>query len=568
MKRIVVIFLLLFVSTHSDAEYRREPERGSNGMVVSTRAVASQIGIDILKKGGNAVDAAVAVSFALAVAWPSAGNIGGGGFMLIHLANGTNEIVDYRETAPLKATREMYLDEKGNVVPNLSLVGHKAVAVPGTVAGMEFAWKRHGKLPWKELLQPAIRLAEEGILLDAAFVSSFPDYVETLSRFPESKRIFLKGGDLFKQGEMFRQPELASVLRRIQSDGARDFYEGQTAKLIVSEMKANGGLITAEDLKSYKPVLRKPLQGTYRGYELLTMPPPSSGGVALLEMLNILESQDVRKQGFHSADHLHWTIEAMKRAFADRAGLLGDPDFVDMPIERLISKEYARELFRGIDSNRATPSSELTRSTEPVLKKSSTTHFSVGDREGNFVANTYTLNDTFGSRVTVAGGGFLLNDEMDDFTSKPGVPNLYGLIQSETNAIAPRKRPLSAMTPTILLKDGKPFLVLGSPGGPTIISTVLQVINNVIDFEMNLQQALDAPRIHHQWMPDLVYSDPFGIGPDTRRMLESRGHKFSEKYFFAPAQYFGDVHAILIDHKSQTLHGASDIRLSGAPIGY
>ena len=537
-------------------------------MVASTRAVASQIGVDILKKGGNAVDAAVAVAFALAVAWPSAGNIGGGGFMMIRLADGTTDIVDYRETAPLAATRDMYLDKKGNVIPDLSLIGHKAVAVPGTVAGMEFAWKRYGKLPWKDLLEPAIRLSAEGVVIDAAFIRHYPTYLETLSLFPDTKRIFLNHGKLFKEGEILRQPELASVLRRIQSEGARDFYEGETARLIVSEMKANGGWITAQDLKSYKPVLRKPLKGTYRGYEIITMPPPSSGGVALLEMLNIVELKEIPKTEFHTADQIHLYVEAMKRAFADRAGLLGDPDFVKIPLDRLISKQYARELFAGIDPDKATPSKDLIRKSETIPSSSSTTHFSIVDSMGNIVANTYTLNDTWGSRVTVRGAGFLLNNIMDDFTSKPGVPNFYGLLQSEANAIEPRKRPLSAMTPTIILKDGKPFLVLGSPGGPTIINTVLQVATNVIDFGFNLQQAIDAPRIHHQWMPDLLYAEPFAVSPDTKRILESRGHKFAEVYFFDPAEYMGDVEAILIDPQTGALFGASDPRLAGSPIGY
>jgi len=559
--------ILILQYSASIAAYRREPEQGTHGMVASGRAVASQIGVEILKKGGNAIDAAVAVAFALAVAWPDAGNIGGGGFMLIRLHDGTTTVIDYRETAPVAASHDMYLDEKKDVVPDLSVIGHKAVAVPGTVAGLELAWKRHGKLPWKDLVAPAIRLAEQGIVVDSHFVACYPSFTKTLSQFPETKRIFLNNGDVFKVGDVFKQPELASTLRRIQNEGARDFYEGETARLILDEMKANGGLITAEDLKSYKPVVRSPLKGTYRDYEFLTMPPPSSGGVALLEMLNILEQQNVQQLGFHSANQIHFYVEAMKRAFADRAGLLGDPDFVQMPIDRLVSKTYARELFSNIDPNKATPSSTLTRKSEKI-QQHNTTHFSIADSDGNVVANTFTLNDSWGSRVTVRGAGFLLNDEMDDFTSKPGVPNMYGLLQSEANAIAPHKRPLSAMAPLIILKNGKPFLVLGSPGGPTIINSVLQVTTNVIDFGMNLQQAIDAPRFHHQWMPDQIYVEPFAVSPDTKRILEERGHKFSATYFFDPEQYMGDVEAIMIDPKSGEFYGASDIRLGGAPAGY
>jgi gamma-glutamyltranspeptidase / glutathione hydrolase len=476
-------------------------------------------------------------------------------------------VIDYRETAPNAANRDMYLDEKGNVVPDLSIIGYKSVAVPGTVAGLELAWKRHGKLAWKDLVAPAIGLAQQGFKVDASFVACYPDYVESLSLFPETKRIFLNGGKLFKQGDIFRQPELANVLRRIQQKGASDFYEGETARLLVQDMKAHGGLITAEDLKSYKPVLRSPLKGTYRGYEFITMPPPSSGGVALTEMLNILEQQNVAQLGFHSADQIHLYVEAMKRAFADRAGLMGDPDFVKMPVDRLISKDYARELFTKINPDKATPSSMLIREGESH-QQHNTTHFSIADHDGNVVANTYTMNDSWGSRITVPQAGFLLNDEMDDFTSKPGVPNLYGLLQSEANAIVPHKRPLSAMTPLIVLKDGKPFLVLGSPGGPTIINTVLQVMTNVIDFGMNLQQAVDAPRFHHQWMPDQIYFEPFGISPDTKRILESRDHKSSEKYFFDPEQYMGDVEAVLIDPDSGDFYGASDLRSGGATAGY
>lgn len=570
MKQIfTAVFILFFILLPFKPEASsRQPEHAKHGMVASTREVASKIGIQILKKGGNAVDAAVAVAFALAVAWPSAGNLGGGGFMLIREANGSIEALDYREVAPGAASRDMYLDEKGDVIPELSLYGYRAPGVPGTVAGLRFAWERHGKLPWKLLLEPARKLAAEGIVVDALLAEKLAFYADFLARFPETKRIFLRNGSLYHEGEILRQPELAATIQRLQMVGASDFYEGETARMIVQDVKAHGGLITAEDLKGYKPVIRQPLHGTYRGYEFVTMPPPSSGGIVLLEMLNILELQDMSALGFHSADHIHLAVEAMKRAFADRAGLLGDPDFVDVPLDRLVSKQYAKELREGIDMRKATPSSELTRKIEQGTESNDTTHFSIVDGEGNVVSNTFTLNGAFGSCVTISGAGFLLNNEMDDFTSKPGVPNYYGLLQSEKNAIQPKKRPLSAMTPTIVLKDGKPYLVVGTPGGPTIINTVLQVTMNVIDFGMNLQDAVDQPRFHHQWMPDHIYVDPFGISPDTRAILEQRGHKFSPKPFYDDTLYFGDVEAILIDPQTGIYYGSSDTRLAGYPAGY
>jgi gamma-glutamyltranspeptidase / glutathione hydrolase len=562
---LIILFMLLPCMEEAST---RQPLHAKNGMVACTREAASRIGVDILKKGGNAVDAAVAVALALAVAWPRAGNIGGGGFMIVRSADGSSEVIDYRETAPAAASHDMYLDSRGDVVPDLSIYGYLASGVPGTVAGLELAWQRHGKLPWKELVEPARKLAADGVVIDSVSQETLKYNSGHLSKYPETNRIFLRNGNLYAEGEMMRQPDLAATLQRIQVRGAREFYEGETARLIAKDMQANGGLITAEDLKNYKPVIREPLRGTYRGYELITAPPPSSAGIALLEMFNILELQDVKALGYHSADHIHLVIESMKRAFADRAGLLGDPDFVKVPLDRLVSKEYARELRNGIDMRKATPSSDLTRKADPDKESNDTTHFSIVDREGNIVSNTFTLNGSFGSCVTIPGTGILMNNEMDDFTSKPGVPNLYGLLQSEKNAIQPKKRPLSAMAPTIVLKDGKPYLLVGTPGGPTIISTVLQVSMNVIDFGMNLQQAVDEPRFHHQWMPDVIFVDPFGISPDTRSILEQRGHKFSKKYFYDDTDYFGDAEAILIDPETGVYYGASDTRLAGYPAGY
>jgi gamma-glutamyltranspeptidase / glutathione hydrolase len=565
-KLISVVILLAFNSLYLPAA-TRQPLHAKSAVVACTRQLASQIGVDIMKQGGNAVDAAVAVGFALAVLWPPAGNIGGGGFLLIRLQDGSTEAIDYREVAPSSASRDMYLDAKGNVVPDLSVVGYKASGVPGTVAGLEMAWKRHGQLPWKTLLEPARKYAAEGFPIDSDLLSELNDYQPTLTQFPESKRIFLNKGTGFQEGDILRQPELAATIARIQQNGAAEFYEGQTAKLIAQDMQAHGGLITLEDLKSYKAVVRKPITGTYRGYEIVTMPPPSSGGIALIEMLNELEKFDLAKLGFHSADQVHVTTEAMRRAYADRANYLGDPDFVTIPTERLISKEYAQQIAATIQMDKATPSSNYNRNTTAANEKAQTTQYTIVDKDGNVASNTYTLNDGFGSRVTVPGIGMLMNNEMDDFTSKPGVPNLYGLIQGESNAIAPKKRPLSSMTPTIVLKDGKVFLALGSPGGGTIINTVLQTIVNVIDYGMNIQEAIDQPRFHHQWMPDAISVEPYALNADTARILEQRGHKLKSGYY-SDDPHWGDAQVIMIDPKTGMRYGASDSRHAGAPAGY
>lgn len=541
----------------------REPVRAPHGIVASTSEIASRVGADIMKRGGNAIDAAVAVGLALAVTWPSAGNLGGGGFMMIRRANGDTEVIDYRERAPLASTREMYLDNAGNVIDGASTVGYKSVGVPGTVAGLSMALQRHGKLKWGEVVEPARRLAAEGFVLNYHTARSLTFAAPLLSKFDDSRRVFLRKGDLYKEGERFAQPELAATLERIKIQGPREFYEGNTAKMIVDDMKANGGLITAQDLKEYEPTVRKPLNGTYRGYEIVTMPPPSSGGIALLEMLNILEHYPLAELTPGSSDAAHLLVEAQRRAFADRAEFLGDADFVKVPVQGLISKKYAAELAKGIDQDRATPSAQI-RAGKPASHESTeTTHFAVIDQEGNVVTNTYTLNGGYGSGATARGTGVLLNNEMDDFTSKPGVPNAYGLLQSENNSIAPRKRPLSAMTPTIVLKDGKFVFAIGSPGGPTIINTVLQIVVNVIDFGMNIQQAIDFPRVHHQWMPDRIQWEPYGLNRDTRAALEKRGQVFAEK-----PGYIGDAQGVMIEAKTGMRLGASDPRLGGVPVGY
>jgi gamma-glutamyltranspeptidase/glutathione hydrolase len=540
-----------------------QPVRARHGIVASTSPIASRVGAEIMQRGGNAIDAAVAVGLALAVTWPSAGNLGGGGFMMVHRASGDTEIIDYRERAPLAASRDMYLDKDGNIIKDASTVGYQAIGVPGSVAGLALASQRYGKLKWAEVIEPARRLAADGFEVSFHVARSLRASTDLLSRFPESRRIFLRDGRNYDEGERFVQPELAATLGRMKINGPREFYEGDTARMIVEDVKANGGLITAQDLKTYEPTIRKPLRGTYRGYEIVTMPPPSSGGVALLEMLNMLEPYNVVEMEPNSSEAIHLMIEIERRAFADRAAYLGDTDFVNVPISGLITKDYAANLARTIKPDHATPSGEI-REGDPVAYESpETTHFTVIDEEGNVVSNTYTLNNSYGSGVTARGTGVLLNNEMDDFTSKPGVPNAYGLLQSENNAIAPRKRPLSAMTPTIVLKDGKVIFAVGSPGGPTIINTVFQVIVNVLDFGMNLQQAIDAPRYHHQWMPDHIRWEPYGLNADTRKALEARGHQFADK-----PGYIGDAEGVMIDAQTGMRLGASDPRLGGAAVGY
>jgi gamma-glutamyltranspeptidase/glutathione hydrolase len=566
MKKPVTLLLILAMLSFAAPATRaasREPVRARHGMVASTSEIASRVGVEIMRRGGNAVDAAVAVGLALAVTWPSAGNLGGGGFMMIRRATGETEVIDYRERAPLAATREMYLDKDGNVIKGASTIGYRAAGVPGTVAGLALAAERHGKLKWPELVEPARRLAAAGFVLNYHSVRSLQGSEKLLSQFPESKRIYLRNGRFYEEGERFIQPELAATLARLKIAGPREFYEGKTAKLIAADVKAHGGLITERDLKEYQPTIRKPLRGSYRGYEIVTMPPPSSGGTALLEMLNILEGYKLGDMSPGSSDVIHLVVEAQRRAFADRAEFLGDADFVKVPVEGLISKKYAAELARTINTERATPSAQVKAGQPTAYESTETTHYTIVDAEGNVVCNTYTLNGGFGCGATVKGTGILLNNEMDDFTSKPGVPNAYGLLQSENNAIAPRKRPLSAMTPTIVLKDAKVLFAVGSPGGPTIINTVLQVVINVVDFGMNIQQALDAPRIHHQWMPDEIRWEKYGLSRDTRIALEKRGHVFAER----PA-YIGDAQGIMIDPKTSMRLGASDPRLGGVPVGY
>jgi gamma-glutamyltranspeptidase/glutathione hydrolase len=541
----------------------RAPVRGTHAMVVSTEPRATQVGIDMLKRGGNAVDAAVAVGFALAVTHPSAGNLGGGGFMLIRLA-GTGEavLVDYRETAPAGAGRDMYLDGQRNVIPDASTVGYRASGVPGTVAGFALALQRYGTMKLADAIAPAALLARAGVELSYYESESLRDSRELLERFPESRRIFLRDGRLYAAGERFAQPDLAASLDAIARGGSREFYEGPIAHRIASEMSANGGLITLDDLRNYRAIVRQPVKGTYRGYEIYSTPPPSSGGTALVEMLNILEHFPLERYGQGSSRSLHLIAETMKLAFADRAEFLGDADFVRVPVAGLTSKNYARSRFELIDPYLASDASSLGHGNPMPYESEETTHYSIVDKDGNAVSNTYTLNGGYGSGVTIMGTGILMNNEMDDFSAKPGSPNAYGLVHGEANAIAPGKRPLSAMTPTVVLKDGRLFLVLGSPGGPTIINTVLQTILNVIDYRMTIQEAVDAPRIHHQWMPDKLVLERTGFAQDVKDGLKACGHTLEIR------GTMGDCQAIMIEPRMGVRLGAADPRNDGLALGY
>ena len=545
----------------------REPVRGQHGMVASNSEIASQVGVEIMKRGGNAVDAAVAVGLALAVVFPYAGNIGGGGFMMIRKKDGTATAIDYREMAPKAASRNVYLDKNGQLIKGEggSIVGYRAAGVPGTLAGFDLALKKYGsgRLSWAELVKPARMLAETGYAIPYSYVRSIESYKKDLAKYPETNKIFLNGGKLFAEGETLVQPELAQTLGRIERQGAQEFYTGKTAELIAADMKANNGLITLEDLKNYQAKERVPVRGTYRGYEIISMPPPSSGGAIMLEILNILEAYDLRGMGFNSAAKYQLVTEAMRRAFADRAEFMGDADFVDVPVKTLIDKKYAEKRRQSINLTSATSSSQIGHGEITGAESMETTHFTVVDAEGNMVSNTYTINNGFGSAATVKGAGFLLNDEMDDFAAQPGKPNMFGLIQGERNAVQAGKRPLSAMTPTIVLrKDGTPWFAVGAAGGPRIISAVLQTIINVIDHDMNIQLALDSPRIHHQWMPDELLVEPYGISPDTRKILETYGQKFAER----PVT-IANATAIMIDDKGTRL-GAVDSRGAGGAVGY
>lgn len=547
-----------------------------HGMVVSAHRLASEAGVEILRQGGNAIDAAVATGLALAVVYPTAGNLGGGGFMVIHLADGRDTVIDYRETAPAAAFRDMYVDEDGSLRDGdgSSTVGWRAGGVPGTVAGLALALEKYGSghVTWADVCEPARRLAAEGHVVSQGTARSLQSHASLLSQFEESKRVFLDGGEGRDAGSHWVQTDLGDTLARLQSQGPREFYEGETAQRIAAAMSTHGGTITLEDLRHYRSVEREPLRGRYRGYDVVTMPPPSSGGIALLQMLGMLEPFDVGALGANSVRKYHLFAEVMKRAFRDRAEYLGDPAYVPVPVAQLLAPDYLRSRMQNFSPEQATLAAEVrpglgsfdlvTGTGRP--EKLETTHFSTADAEGNAVANTYTLNGGYGSGVTLTGTGVLLNNEMDDFTSQLGTPNMFGLVQGEANAIVPGKRPLSSMTPTLVFNQGRLILVTGSPGGPTIINTVLQIVTNVIDFRMPVMAAVEAPRIHHQWMPDQLSYEGFGISQGTVRSLEQMGQTPMER-----RGRQGDGETILLDPDTGLIHGAADPRLpDSAAVGF
>ena len=537
------------------------PVYGKNGMVASEQGLATQVGLDILKQGGNAIDAAVAVGFALAVVLPNAGNIGGGGFMVLHDdKTGKDVAIDFREIAPAKASRDMYLDNQGNVIDGKSLFTHDASGVPGTVAGMEYALKKWGTMPLSQVLEPAIKLADKGFIVSDVLAQTLKEEKSTLGKWSASKAIFFKNGEPLKSGDLLVQKDLAKSLRLIAKQGAKAFYQGEIATKIAKEMQSQGGTMTLEDLKAYKVVERQPIIGDYRGYKVVTMPPPSSGGVHLIEILNMLEHYSIKEDGVNSAKNIHHMAESMKLAYADRSEYLGDPDFVKIPVTGLTSKAYANERVKTIDDNKARLSSNIKPGKPQPYESDQTTHFSVMDKAGNAVAVTYTLNLNFGSGIVVEGTGILLNNEMDDFSVKPGVPNAFGLVGGTANAIEAKKRPLSSMTPTIVMKNNKPWLVTGSPGGARIITTVLQSVVNTIDHEMNPAEAIITPRVHHQWLPDELRVEE-GISPDTIKLLQDKGHKVVTK---AP---MGRIQIIQADDSG--FYGYSDPRNpDGKTLGF
>jgi gamma-glutamyltranspeptidase / glutathione hydrolase len=553
---------------------QRSSVEANHGMVVSASHFASQAGVEILRQGGNAVDAAIATSLVLAVTYPRAGNLGGGGFMLVRLADGSATSIDYREVAPAAATKDLYLNANGELIPKASLVGHRAAGVPGTVAGMALAFERYGsgKVSWSDLVEPARRLSADGFPLTQALARDLKSNRRILDLYPETRRIFLRDGHPYEAGERFKQPELAATLERLQRLGARDFYQGETARMIAADMEANGGLITLADLANYRPVERQPVRGRYRDVEIMAMPPPSSGGIAMLQMLGMLEPYPLSEMPHHSADRFHLLAETMRRAYRDRAEYIGDPDFVSIPIAGLLEREYLAKRMENYNPQQATASRLLEagipsgRGPMALAESMETTHLSVVDSDGNVVANTYTINGLYGNGVTVPGAGFLLNNEMDDFTTRPGIPNAFGLVQGLANVIEPSKRPLSSMTPTVVLRNGKPLLILGSPGGSTIINTVLQVVLNVVDHGMTLAQAIEAPRIHHQWLPDALTHEPNGLSADTAERLRERGHTLTTRNLYwtqddpLGARYLGDVAAIMIDPKTGKRFGMADPR--------
>jgi len=546
------------------------PVAAEHGMVVTAHHLATQVGVDVLKAGGNAVDAGVAVGYALAVVYPVAGNLGGGGFMTLMLADGRKTFLDFREKAPLAATAGMYLDRDGNVVPGVSTDGHLAVGVPGTVSGMQYALQKYGTLSRGKVLAPAIALAQRGFVLGQSDVDMLGMATQAFRKDAPSAAIFLQRGQPYQVGQRLIQKDLARTLRHISRHGSAGFYQGPVAQALVASSQANGGIIAQADLDQYKTRELAPIECSYRGYGIVSAPPPSSGGVTMCEMLNILEAYPLPELGFHSAQAVHYQIEAMRRAYVDRNSYLGDPDFVDNPLSRLLDKDYAAQIRAKIEKDKAGISMQIKPGVAPH-EGDNTTHYSIVDKWGNAVSVTYTLNGAFGAKVTAAGTGVLLNNEMDDFTVKVGVPNSYGLVQGEANVIAPGKRPLSSMSPTIVTKDGKPLMVVGTPGGSRIITAVMHVMLNVIDYGMDIQEAVDAPRFHQQWLPDTTFVERYALSPDTRSVLESWGQNFRD------TGYANHVTAILIGAPklgseavgNNRYYGANDSRHNtGLALGY
>jgi len=576
-----LIFLLVALVAAVPATASTQPVHAQHAMVVTVHQIASRVGVEIMQAGGNAIDAAVATGFALAVVHPPAGNIGGGGFMLIRMADGTAHFLDYREKAPAAATRDLYLDSQGNVIEGASEIGYKSIAVPGSVAGLVHAEKKWGKLTLKQVMAPAIKLARDGYPLTWEEARDFHDH--GLAKFAESRRVFQRNGDYYNPGDIFRQPDLARTLERI-AQNPDDFYHGALARELAATVQKGGGLITADDLAHYEVKEREPVRGSYRGYDILSAPPPSSGGTVLIESLNILEAYDLEKLGDRSAQSIHFIIEAFRRAFFDRAEFMGDPDFAKLPVAQLIDKKYANAWRESIEPEHASASKELKRpaifseleqyaASHPLAaaprESNHTTHYSIIDGDGNAVAVTTTINDWFGSRVTANGLGFLLNDEMDDFSAKTGVPNADGLIQGAANAVGPGKRPLSSMTPTIVTHNGKTVMVLGSPGSSKIITTVANVLMGVVDYGMSIQEAVNAPRFHNQWLPDVVNVEKW-FSPDTVSALQHMGYTVQTGLSANDGSgYWSDAECIAVDEKTGDRLGATDGRNSnGKAMGY
>ncbi|MBV6479257.1 MAG: Glutathione hydrolase proenzyme [Ignavibacteria bacterium] len=554
MNKLFVVILIFIFSSFACGQL---PEY-SNGAISSANELATKAGIDVLQKGGNAIDAAVAVGFVLAVVYPQAGNIGGGGFMVIHLSSGLNTSIDYREKAPSNAQRNMYLDNSGNVIPGLSTTGNLAAGVPGSVAGMLYALEKYGTKSIYEILGYSVNIADTGFYINKQLADNLNAYSNEFSMFEGTRKIF---GKNFNEGELLVQKDLANTLKEIRDNGVKGFYEGRIADIIVSEMIKTGGIINHDDLRNYRPVEREPITGTYRNFQIYSMGPPSSGGISLIYLLNILENYDLKKYGYGSTKSIHLMTEAMRRVYADRSEFMGDADFVNVPADILTSKVYAQRRMEDYSENIATPSSMVSPGDAYYKESDQTTHYSVADKNGNIVSVTTTINDLFGNKAVVDGAGFFLNNEMDDFVSKPGVPNIYGLVGSEANSIEPGKRMLSSMTPTIIFKNNKPFLVLGSPGGGRIITAVLQTIINIIDHEMTLDAAIDISRFHHQWLPDEIQTEKGFPVNDVKEELVKMGYKIKE------LNNFGRIDAVIFN-KNGSMSAYSDSRGSGKALGF